>query len=46
MNPAECNYEIYDKKLLAIINAFELWKLELEKTEEPVQVVTDYKNLE
>ena len=24
MNPAECNYEIYDTKLLAIINAFEL----------------------
>ena len=46
MNPAECNYEIYDKKLLAIINAFELWKSKLEKTEEPVQVVTDHKNLE
>ena len=25
MNPAECNYEIYDKKFLAIIKAFELW---------------------
>ena len=24
MNPAECNYEIYDKKFLAIIKAFEL----------------------
>ncbi len=23
MLPAECNYEIYDKKLLAIIRAFE-----------------------
>ena len=46
MSPAECNYEIYDKELLAIINAFELWKSELERTEEPVQVVTDHKNLE
>ena len=46
MNPAECNYEIYDKKLLTIINAFELWKLELEGIEKPVQVVTDHKNLE
>ena len=45
MSPAECNYEIYDKKLLAIINAFELWKSELEGTEEPVQVITDHKNL-
>ena len=46
MSPAECNYEIYDKKLLTIINAFELWKSELEKIEKPVQVVTDHKNLE
>ncbi len=23
LSPAECNYEIYDKKLLAIIRAFE-----------------------
>ena len=46
MNPVECNYEIYDKKLLTIINAFELWRSELEKPEKPVQVVTDHKNLE
>ena len=46
MSPAECNYEIYDKKLLAIIKAFELWRSKLEKTEEPVQVITDHKNLE
>ena len=26
MNPAECYYEIYDKRLLTIINAFELWE--------------------
>ena len=46
MNPAECNYEIYDKKFLAIIKAFEMWKSELENTEDPVQVITDHKNLE
>ena len=46
MSPAECNYEIYDKKFLTIINAFELWKSELKNIEEPVQVVTDHKNLE
>ena len=46
MNPAERNYEIYDKELLTIIKAFELWRPELEKTEEPVQVITDHKNLE
>ena len=46
MNLAKCNYEIYDKKLLAIIKAFEMWKFELENTENPVQVITDHKNLE
>lgn len=28
MAPAECNYEIYDKELLAIIRAFEIWRPE------------------
>ena len=46
MSPAECNYEIYDKELLAIIRAFELWRPELEGTQEPVSVVSDHKNLE
>ena len=46
MNFAKCNYEIYDKKLLAIIKSFELWRSELENIEKPVQVITDHKNLE
>ena len=46
MSPTECNYEIYDKELLAIIKTFELWKSELENTEDPVQVIIDHKNLE
>ena len=46
MNPAKCNYEIYDKELLTIIKAFELWKSELKNAEEPVQVIIDHKNLE
>ena len=25
MSPAECNYEIYDKELLAVVKPFELW---------------------
>jgi hypothetical protein len=28
--PAECNYEIYDKELMAIIIAFEEWRPELD----------------
>ena len=49
MNPVECNYEIYDT-FLKIINEFELWNSKLEKNwkkiGKPVQVITDYKNLE
>ena len=46
MSPAECNYEIYDKELLAIIKIFELWKSELEGIEDSVQVIIDHENLE
>ena len=46
MAPAECNYEIYDKELLVIIRAFEIWRPELEGTEKPVTVISDHKNLE
>ena len=46
MAPAECNYEIYDKELLAIIRCFEEWRPELEGTGMPVKVLTDHKGLE
>ena len=46
MAPAECNYDINDKELLAIICAFEEWRLKLEGAAEQVQVITDHKNLE
>ena len=45
LNPAECNYEIYDKELLAIIRCFEQWRPELEGTGVPVKVITDHKSL-
>lgn len=44
--PAECNYEIYDKELLAIVKCFEQWRPELQSTENPVKVLTDHKSLE
>jgi hypothetical protein len=44
--PAECNYEIYDKELLAIVNCLEHWRPELEGTELPIQILTDHKALE
>jgi len=43
---AECNYEIYDKKLLAIIRAFEKWRFELKDTLDFVEIIFDHKNLE
>jgi CRISPR/Cas system CMR-associated protein Cmr5 small subunit len=42
----ECNYEIYDKELLAIIRCFEEWRPELEGAASPIQVITDHRNLE
>lgn len=42
----ECNYEIYDKELLAIIRCFEEWRPELEGTASPIKVITDHRNLE
>jgi RNase H-like domain found in reverse transcriptase len=35
-SPQEANYEIYDKELLAIIRAFEKWRLKLEKAAFPI----------
>ncbi|KAF7572881.1 hypothetical protein PtrM4_077860 [Pyrenophora tritici-repentis] len=46
MNPAECNYEIYDKELLAIVRAFEEWRFELAGTVDPVKVLSDHQALQ
>jgi len=45
-SPAECNYEIYDKELLAIVRAFEEWRPHLEGLCHPIQILSDHKNLE
>ncbi len=42
---AECNYEIYDKKLLAIIRAFEHWRPELKLTELSIKMFIDHQAL-
>ena len=42
MNPAKINYPIHDKEILAIIQALETWRLELEGTLTQIQVVSDY----
>jgi hypothetical protein len=46
MNSAECNYPIHDKELLAIVQAFEEYRAELEGLANPTQVYSDYKALE
>ena len=45
MQPAELNYEIYDKELLAIVEALAKWRQYLLNAKEPFEVWTDHKNL-
>jgi hypothetical protein len=42
---AECNYEIYDKELLAIIRCFEQWRAELQSIKTSINVLIDHKSL-
>jgi len=41
----ELNYNIHDKELLAIFEAFKKWHHYLEETITPVKVFTDHKNM-
>jgi len=41
----ELIYSTYDKKLLAIFEAFKIWQHYLEGLAYPINVVTDHKNL-
>jgi len=45
MSHAECNYDIHDKELLAIVQAFDEWKRYTRGSLRPVRVLTDHKNL-
>jgi len=42
----ELNYNIYDKELFAIFEAFKIWSYYLKGLVYPIDVVMDYKNLE
>ena len=42
---AQCNYDIYDHELLAVILALEEWCQYLQGTTHPVTIITDHKNL-
>ena len=46
MSPAERNYDIHDKELLAIVRAFQQWRHYLEGAKYQITVRSDHKNLE
>ena len=46
LQPAELNYEIYDKEMLAIVKAFKEWRAYLEGAQHQIKVYTDHRNLE
>jgi hypothetical protein len=43
--PAESNYEVHDKELLAIIEAFRHWRVYLEGQAYKTKVISDHQNL-
>ncbi|KAI0996011.1 hypothetical protein K3495_g12171, partial [Podosphaera aphanis] len=45
LSPAECNYDIHDKELLAIIRCLNEWRSELIGLKNPFLILTDHKNL-
>ncbi|KAI0997916.1 hypothetical protein K3495_g10275 [Podosphaera aphanis] len=45
LSPAECNYDIHDKELLAIIRCLNEWRSELLGLKHPFLILTDHKNL-
>ena len=45
MQPVERNYEIYNKELLAIVEALTKWRQYLLDTMEPFEVWMDHENL-
>jgi len=44
--PSEIKYEIHDKELLAVVDAFKHWRRYCEGAVHPVQVFSDHQNLE
>ena len=46
INPAEYNYQIYDKEILAIVRSLEEWRPELQYKQDKFEIYTDHKSLE
>lgn len=45
MNPAEYNYQIHDKEMLAIVKSLEEWRPELQRRQDRFEIYTDHKSL-
>jgi len=45
MRNAECNYDVHDKELLAIVKALEDWRRYVSNTEHRITILTDHQNL-
>lgn len=43
--PAECNYDIHDRDMLAIVESMKHWRYYLEGAKFPIQILSDHKNL-
>lgn len=46
LQPAEVNYDIYDKELLGIVDSFKEWRHYLEGARHRIQIFTDHRNLQ
>jgi hypothetical protein len=46
LKPEECNYEIHDKELLAVVKSVEQWRGELRSIAKPFKILTDHQNLQ
>jgi transposase InsO family protein len=46
MDPAECNYGIHDKEMLAVVRSLDQWRPELQATSQRIKVYSDHKALE
>src|SRR6266481_618437 len=42
----ECNYDVHNKELLAIFEAFTRWRHYLEGSGTPIDIITDHRNLQ
>ena len=45
-NEAECNYDIHDHELLAIVRGLDNWQHLLAGSPHPITILTDHKNLQ